>query len=125
MLLVNVEVAVAALAPVATTAAALSGISVSAVVLNPSSVAIPGASGPNAAGWFDTRAFVAGANGSSGSVDPSSRRFDGKGTVPELASITGRASPVGCTWKVVIVAISVRGKTVSTTGNGPETYSWR
>src|SRR3954471_5323371 len=121
-LFVNVEVGVA---PVATIAGPLSGMSKRAVVLNPSSVANPGASAPNAPGRFATRAFVAGANGSSGSVDPSSRRLDGNGTVPELASITGAAAPVGCTWKVVMTAMSVVGKTVLTAGNGPETYSCR
>ena len=105
-------------APVATRIGELTGTSSIAVVLKPSRLARPGPSGPKL-GWFRTRALVAGAKGSSGSVDPSSSRFDGRGTVPALASMTGCASDtvdLGAIWKVVIVPISVLGNSVSITG---------
>jgi len=59
---------------------------------------MPGASGPNDDGRFCTRALVAGANGSSGSVLPSSSALNGSGTVPEPESINTRAAEAvfGC-----------------------------
>src|SRR5438477_4820144 len=109
-------------APVATITGALVGTSSSAVVLNPSRVASPGASGPKV-GMFCTRAFVAGASGSSGSVLPSSSRLEGSGTTPALASTTGCALGAvvarGAIWNVVRVAISVFGKSLERIGNGP------
>src|SRR5438309_8523273 len=108
---------------------ALVGTRRNAVVLNPSSVASPGASGPKV-GMFWTRALVAGASGSSGSVLPSSSRFDGSGTTPALASTTGCALGAvvarGAIWNVVIVAISVLGNAAAERiGNGPASYVLR
>ena len=103
---------------VATITGVLVGTSRSAVVLNPSRVARPGASGPKAA-MLATFAFVAGASGSSGSVLPFSSRLDGSGTTPALASMTGWVATAGAIWKVVMVPMSVVGNAADRTGNGP------
>src|SRR5262245_34843408 len=102
---------------------ALTGTSSIAVVLKPSRVAIPGASGPKVEGRFWIFAFGAGASGSSGSVLPSSSALKGSGAVPEPESITTCAAEdvvdAGAIWKVVIVAMSAVGNAAERTGNGP------
>src|SRR2546430_14499380 len=107
---------------VATNTGVLVGTSSIAVVLNPSSVASPGASGPNEDGRFCTRAFGAGASGSSGSVLPSRSALKGSGTVPEPGSTTTCAAGVlvvtGAMANVVMAAISVLGNAADATWKG-------
>ena len=79
-----------------------------AVVLKPSSVAMPAASGPKAGFFTTVLPPVAG----------SRRKSDGSGMRPAPGSVSTCAVVMGAILKVLITAISLCGKAPSTTRSG-------